>query len=79
MKDHKSQRQSPVNLWTDSIFAKFTNQKSKVEAVLRMCSAKMVFLKFSQNSQGNNCTGVTFIFIKKWLQHKCFPVNFAKF
>ena len=36
MKDHKSQRQSPVNLWTDSIFAKFTNQKSKVETVLRM-------------------------------------------
>ena len=47
-----------------------------------------MLLKFSQNSQENNCVGVYFHnkypglgccnFITKSLQHKCFPVNFAK-
>ena len=33
-------------------------------------------LKISQYSQENTCVGV---FIKKRLQHRCFPVNIAKF
>ena len=33
-----------------------------------------VFLEISQNSQENNAT-----LLKKWLWHRCLPVNFAKF
>ena len=49
--------------------------KKFLEAVAR-CSAKMVFLEISQNSQENSCARVSFL-IK--LQAKCFPVNFVKF
>ena len=50
---------------------------------------KKIFLKISQNSQGNTCVGVFFfnivaglrptILLKKRLQDRCFPVNFVKF
>ena len=50
---------------------------------------KKVFLKISQNSQGNTCVGVSFFnkvaglslvtLLKKRLQHRCFPMNLAKF
>ena len=53
---------------------------------------KKLFLKKSQCSQKNACVGVTlesplnkvaglkaWNFIKKRLQHRCFPVNIAKF
>ena len=40
------------------------------------CSIKRAFLKISQMWQENTCVG---LFIKKRLQHRCFPVNFAKF
>ena len=40
------------------------------EAVGRSCSAKIVFLKISQNSQENN-------FIKR--ETECFSLNFMKF
>ena len=49
-----------------------------------MWSVEKVFLKFFQISQENTCVGVSLIkfvknFIKKRLQHRCFPVKFAKF
>ena len=53
---------------------------SKATAV--RCSVKNVFRNSSQNSQENNCVGVCFLsfsFIKKENQHRCFPLNFAKF
>ena len=54
---------------------------------------KKVFLKISQNSQGNTCAKVSFsiklqaklaglrpaTLLKKRLWRRCFPVNFAKF
>ena len=58
------------------------------ETVVRRCSVKKVFLKISQKSQENTCVGVSFNkisglnaynFITKRLQHRCFPVNIAKF
>ena len=54
----------------------------------RRCSVKNVFLKISQYSKKNTCVGVFFNkvaglktcnFIKKRLQHSCFPVIIAKF
>ena len=54
----------------------------------RRCSVKELILKISQISQKNTCVEVfilwsceskTYKFIKKRLQHRCFPVNFAKF
>ena len=44
-----------------------------------------MFLKISQNSQGDTCAEVSFslklpaILLKKRIQHRCFPVNFVKF
>ena len=48
------------------------------------CSVGKVFLKILQISQENTCVGMLLTkfvksFIKKRLQHRCFPVNFAKF
>ena len=49
---------------------------------------KNMFLKISQNKQGNTCVGVSFnkvaywktaSLLKKWRQHRCFLVNLAKF
>ena len=54
----------------------------------RKCSIKKVFLKIPQYSQENICIGVFFNsvadlqvcnFSKKRLQHRCLPVNIAKF
>ena len=53
----------------DSVFA---------EAVTQRCSGKNLFLKTSQNSQGNTCLRPATL-LKKRLQHSCFPVNFVKF
>ena len=59
-----------------------------IEAVVRRCSVKKVFLEISQNSQENTCVRVSFLIklqaapatlLKKRLWHRCFPVNFAKF
>ena len=46
--------------------------------------SKNVFLKVLQISQENTCVGVFLIkfvknFVKKRLQHNCFPVKFGKF
>ena len=57
-------------------------------AVVRRCSSKQVFLKFSKISQENTCVGVFFNkvtglqtcnFLKKRLQYRCFRVKFPKF
>ena len=55
------------------------------EAVVRKCSVKRVFLNISQNSEENNCVGVSFskncrpIIAEKRLPHMCFPIKFMKF
>ena len=64
---------------------KITAKEPKV--VFQKCSLKKVFLKISQNSQGNICALFSnkvagfqaCNFIKKWLRHRGFPVNIAKF
>ena len=48
-----------------------------LEAVTRRFSVKKMFLEISQNSQENNCAGISFLIETLW--HSCFPVNFAKF
>ena len=47
-------------------------------AAFRRFSSKYVFLNILQYSLENTCVGVGF-FIKKRLQHRCFPVNIVKF
>ena len=66
----------------------------ELEAVVRMCSVKEVFLEISQNSMENTCARVSFLiklqtrvsFLIKLhvsglrkLWHRCFLLNFAKF
>ena len=48
------------------------------EATARGVFWKKMFLKFLQNSQESTCVRASFL-IRKRLQHRCFPVNFAKF
>ena len=67
------------------------NNSDDTQAVVQMCSVKKLFLKTSQNSQEKICARISFLirlqatgsqvckFIKNWLWHKCFSVNFAKF
>ena len=50
-----------------------------LEAVVRRCSIKNVFVEISQNSQENTCARLSFLIKKNRLWHRCFPVNFAKF
>ena len=47
------------------------------EAATRGVLCKKVFYEISQNSQENTLRPATLL--KKKLQHRCFPVNFAKF
>ena len=61
-------------------------RKQRAEAVARRCSVRKVFLKISQNSLENTCARVSFLvklqasgLFKKWLWHRHFSVNFAKF
>ena len=61
-------------------------RKQRAEAVARRCSVRKVFLKISQNSLENTCARVSFLIklqasglFKKWLWHRYFSVNFAKF
>ena len=58
-----------------------------IEAVVRMCSVKKVFLEISHDSQENTCVSDSFLIklqarpatlLKKSLWHMCFPVNFPK-
>ena len=58
----------------------------QTRTVVRRCSVKKMFLKFSQYSQeytslgvSNKVAGPKVNFIKKRLQYKCFPVNIGKF
>ena len=59
-----------------------------LEAVVRRCSSKYVFLNISQISQAKTVLETllnkvadpqTCKFTKKRLQYRCFPVKFAKF
>ena len=52
-----------------------------MEAVVRRCSVKKLFLEISQNSQENACARVSFLIslLKRRLWHLCFPVNFSRF
>ena len=51
-----------------------------IEAATRGVLYKKVFLEISQNSQKNTCARVSpATLLKKRPQHRCFPVNFAKF
>ena len=51
---------------------------SATEAFVRSCSSESVFLTISQYLKENPCVGLT-AYIKKRLQHSCFPVSIAKF
>ena len=53
------------------------HHRQSIEAVVRRCSGKKVFFKFSQNSQESTCARVSLL--KKRLWHRCFPTNFVKF
>ena len=64
-----------------------TSQPRNPEIVARRCSIKTLFLKILQNSQEKNVleslfNKVAFLqvwnLIKKWLQRRCFSLNFAK-
>ena len=68
----------------------YENVQGKLsEAAVHRCSSKLVFLKISQYLQENSCVGVSFFIklqawrsaflLKKRFQHRCFPVNIAKF
>ena len=58
-----------------------------IEAAVRRCSSKLVFLKFGKfywktpvlESRFNKAAGQAYNFIKKRLQHRCFSLKFAKF
>ena len=64
---------------------------SKTRSSHQRCSVKKVFLEFSQHSQENICSRVSFLIklqtwclipaalLKKRLWNWCFPVNFLKF
>ena len=49
----------------------------RIEAIFRRYCSKQLFLKISQILQGNTVRACNFI--KKVLQHRCFPMKFAKF
>ena len=49
----------------------------KPEVVAQRCFVKKVLLKISKKSQENICARVSFLVRK--LQHRCFPVEYAKF
>ena len=53
------------------------------KAVDQRCSVKKVFLEFSQNSQEKHLCQSLFNkvagLLKTRIEHRCFPVNFAKF
>ena len=70
-------------LWSASTYS----VKKCYRSSRRRCSVKKVFLKVSQVSQKtpvleslfNKVTGFQVNYIKKRIQHRCFPVNNAKF
>ena len=49
-----------------------------LEAVIRRCSVKKVFLEILQNSQENNCARVSFFFIKKETLAQVFSCEFCE-
>ena len=70
-----------------AVFKKYRSSQRRCRNIHQRYSVKKVFLKISQISQENTWIGVFFdkvevlqsaSFLRKRLQHKCFPVNFAK-
>ena len=57
-----------------------------LEAVVRRCSVRKMFLEILQNSKEITCARVSYLIklrpatlLRKRLWHRCFPLNFAKF
>ena len=73
----------------ENYFEIIDDYQYSLEADVRSCCTKKVFLKTSENSQEKNlCRSLSFnkvaglwlvILSKKSLGHGCFPANFAKF
>ena len=66
---------------------KYRSNYQRCRSSHRRCSIKKVVFKISETSQENPCVEAFFnkvagldpaSFLKKKLQHKCFPVKFAK-
>ena len=59
------------------------NQKPETKAATGGVMWKKIFWKILQNSEESTCVGVCFLIqlqaLGQRLQHRCFPVNFAKF
>ena len=64
-----------MKIWKSPYMLVFT------EAATRGVLLGKVFSEISQNSQENTSARVSFLIflLKKWLWHRCSPVNFAKF
>ena len=52
----KQKKRCKTYFWLENTYVASTNS----EEAVRICSAKYAFLKISQNSQENACTGISF-------------------
>ena len=71
-----------ILIWEDcKTFTKIVISRTPSRSSHRRCSVKKIFIKIYKISWENTCVGVVFFknFIKKRLQHRCFPMKFAKF
>ena len=58
--------------------SKLSLHKASLEAAVRICFSKQVFLKVSQQENSSVVGLKVYNFINK-RQHRCFPVDIAKF
>ena len=66
--------------WQGKTSTKLVPSQTPFRTSHQRCSVKKIFLKIYKIPQKNTCVGVCFFnFIRKRLQHRCFPVKFAKF
>ena len=79
--DKSYQNLSKIQFFTFHQVVASCPKNETIEAVIHRCSSKQVFIKILQISQENTYVVVPQVcnFIKKRLQHRCFPVKFAKF
>ena len=76
----------PFDLQFNVFFSEISWNREHSEVAVYIWSAKTLHLQIWENSQENACPGVSLLkksqascnFLKKRLQHRCFPVNFAK-
>ena len=65
--------------------SKLSLHKASLEAAVRICFSKQVFLKVSQQETPlleplfNKVAGLKVYYFTKKRQHRCFPVDIAKF